>query len=225
MPATKASDALLSAMDSTIFKEKMDDMLKTMISVALLEFEKSVEKKINDAVEKGTKAVNDELIAENEILKNTISKFETQIVELLNKVDELEQYSRKNCLIVSGVPKSERPTKEIVTDLAGTMGIRENITAHDIDNCHWIGEKIIVKFTNYTARHAFYTKRKEAGEGVFVNENLTKKRSELLFKCRTLKKEKKLLAAWTNDGQIKIKLPNGTNRAIKSLQDVLNLID
>ena len=224
MAAKKAADALLLAMDSQVFKDKVDEMLKTMLEVALQELEKNMDEKLQQSMEKGQQEVR-ELKSENESLKNALSKCEDLIMGLVNKVDELEQYSRKNCLIISGVPKSDRHTQDIVMDIAAKMNIQESITGRDIDNSHWMGDRIIVKFATYNARRKFFEKRKTAGNGIFVSENLTKKRNELLFNCRKLKRENKLLAAWTNDGQIKIKLPNGTNQAIKSLQEVLNLVN
>ena len=70
----------------------------------------------------------------------------------------------------------------------------------------------------------FYDRRKELGRGVFINENLTKTRDNLLFHCRQMKKEKKILAAWSNDGQVKIKLNDESNKPVKDLKELHDLI-
>ena len=68
---------------------------------------------------------------------------------------------------------------------------------------------IIVKLSTFRVRQRLYTARKKLKthgyEGVFINEDLTKHRSGLLFKARTLVKERRLIGAWSSNGTILIK--------------------
>ena len=107
---------------------------------------------------------------ENTCMKGTISN-------LLNKIDELEQYSRRNCLLISGIKEAD-PPKENVSEETSVVSTQENtditvlllfneklaVNVHtkDIDRTHRIGRQkqknkdaprpIIVKFSNYNTR-------------------------------------------------------------------------
>ena len=199
--------------------------MKTFIEIAIKEYEKTVDTKFEqmqaecDRKMEGMKARFEE----------TLVKYQKQIDEMADQIDNLEQYTRRECLLINGVKKttentSTQSTKNIVFDIMKSMKIDDKVVDRDIARTHWMGEKLVVKFATYNARELFYEKRKSAGEDIFVNESLTKRRNQLVFECRKLKKEKKILAVWTNDGVIKIKLLNGNNKVVKSLQEVQNLI-
>ena len=68
---------------------------------------------------------------------------------------------------------------------------------------------IIVKFSTYRNRLTFYKQRtllKERGHtGVFVNEDLTKFRSGLLYDARRLTKVSSVKGAWSSDGNVLVK--------------------
>ena len=220
-----SSDAVLHAMNSNEFKSKLEDIVKTFIEIAIKEYEKTVDTKFEqmqaecDRKMEGMKARFEE----------TLAKYQKQIDEMADQIDNLEQYTRRECLLINGVKKttentSTQSTKNIVFDIMKSMKIDDKVVDRDIARTHWMGEKLVVKFATYNARELFYEKRKSAGEDIFVNESLTKRRNQLVFECRKLKKEKKILAVWTNDGVIKIKLLNGNNKVVKSLQEVQNLI-
>ena len=99
-----------------------------------------------------------------------------------------------------------------------------NIDIRDIERCHRLGkpgtdeepwtkpQDIIVKFGSYRPRSMFYkarTQTKENGyQGVFVNENLTKVCSKLLYEARRRVKSKQVKSAWSSDGNILIKTTN-----------------
>ena len=105
-------------------------------------------------------------------------------------------------------------TEEIVLDKADAVDA--GISIDDIDRSHRVGKlkagkqrDIIIKFATYRARQKFYTKRtmlKDACHvGVFLNEDLTKQRMNLLNKGRMKVKSKCLKGAWSADGTILIK--------------------
>ena len=63
---------------------------------------------------------------------------------------------------------------------------------------------------------------KEADDfkGVYINEDLTRHRADLLRSARQLVKIKFLLSAWSFDGRIFVKLPYSTKRQIHSKEDL-----
>ena len=82
-----------------------------------------------------------------------IAKLKEEVTECKLKIDELEQYSRKNCLNVTGIPEtSEESTNQIIKDLCKVIGVQ--LDTRDIDTSHRIGKQsgtkprtIICKFT------------------------------------------------------------------------------
>ena len=117
-------------------------------------------------------------------------------------------------------------TDDTVINSSRKMDLNESekLTGNDLDHTHPLGDKVIVKFTSYNARHTFLKHRKELGENIFVNEHLTKQRRQLLYECRQLKRQNKLQATWTNDGTVKIKMNNGRNCHVKTIEDVKKLL-
>ena len=169
-------------------------------------------------------------------------------------LDDMEQYSRRNCLIFSGViENSGENTTQVIKDLC-SESLNVEVNAEDIDRIHRLGQarpvveppktsdpdrnqaasstsakvsdpkpptlntslkarNIIVKFTNYNARERVYSVRKRLKESkdkprVFINENLTKTRANLLWKIRKATKNTEY-RVWTQDGVIVVNKPSG----------------
>ena len=83
-----------------------------------------------------------------------------------------------------------------------------NITLGDIDRSHRVGNRdnqnaraIIVKFTSYRARQRMYLNRR-ADRDIFMSEDLTKKRSQIMFKARALRRSGKIKSCDTKDGRM-----------------------
>ena len=68
--------------------------------------------------------------------------------------------------------------------------------------------QIIVQFKDYDSKVAVMRSRKHLRNdmpNIFINEDLTQVRSALLFKARSLKREKRLTDCWSYDGRIVVK--------------------
>ena len=163
------------------------------------------------------------LESENKKLLSENSELRVKVLKLEDAVDTAEQYSRRNCLRISGVREQpNESTDDIVTSIASAIDV--DIDIRDIDRSHRLGRAstqdrprdkprdIIVKFSTYRARSRFYKARtltKSRGyTGVFVNEDLTKSRSKLLYEARRRVKSNQLKSAWSTDGTILIKSTN-----------------
>ena len=131
-------------------------------------------------VEKLQSAMIEKLTGEVEHLKGLVTRRDEKIKELEEKTecsiirnDDLEQYSRRNSLRISGVTQSqdEDVEKEILTMFNTKMQVTPPITTADIDRAHRTGtvtEKsgpraIIVKFATYRARQRVYASRSMLG--------------------------------------------------------------
>ena len=134
------------------------------------------------------------------IIYSTLNKkFEAKIETLQNKVDAMENYSRRNNLIISGVPENVWNTKLYVTDLCNAMGLTEV----KFERIHRLGRfiqernrprSIIVRFTHYEARDYIWQNRSKAKfcydrrgsyfDNIFIEEDFTQavkeKRKDLL---------------------------------------------
>ena len=147
---------------------------------------------------------NKALVQEN---KTLVTRLET----LEKQADQAKQYSRRNCLRISGVSEEENEnTDGIVLKLASDIGCDTKLP--HIDRSHRIGNPkkktskprdIIVKCSTYRYRQAFYKQRtvlKDNGHrGVFVNEDLMKVRSGILYEARKLLKAEVVKRAWSSD--------------------------
>ena len=71
------------------------------------------------------------------------------------------------------------------------------------------GPLYIVKFASYRYRQRFFNARKLAKDNgykdVYINEDLTHYRNDLLYQARKLVKSKCLLGAWSADGNILVR--------------------
>ena len=150
-----------------------------------------------------------ELESKVEIAESKAEVLESQIAvrdnttELLKKaVDDQEQYSRRNCVRINGLPIGKTEQKDVmcsVRECLEEMGVGE--VEDDIDRAHRIGkpkmntksglleQQIIIKFRSWQTRTKVYRARprtnKATGVGKFaVSLDLTKRRQALLSLAR-----------------------------------------
>ena len=130
------------------------------------------------------------------------------------RLSELEQYSRRNCILIHGVEEGNQEENLIPTVLKiFNEKLDLDIKKHQIDRTHRIGAKrtmaeitkkghraIVVKFVSYEQRsEVFNNKRKLKGSNLVISESLTRQRLDLL-KCAKEKFDKNNV--WTHDGKI-----------------------
>ena len=159
-------------------------------------------------------------------VQNRCKFLEEEVKELKVKNDDIEQYSRRMCLRISGLKEFDHEDVTAkVLDFATKVDV--NIAGDDIDPAHRVGRRntessdaddwneqsigatssksreIIVKFINSSARLKGRTRlRLGKVNNVFLNEDLTPTRKELAFECRKLKRNKKskLTKTWVYAG-------------------------
>ena len=185
-------------------------------------------------------------------LMKTIKELKQQNVEkdkkinmLEERVDQLEQYSRLNNVIVSGLPtkprsyakavgstsrddpEEEASVEQQVIDFMEGKGIF--INSDHIEACHHLprrekkdtpGKKeppaIILRFTNRKNKiQLMKLWRKLEGTNVYLNEHLTKKNATIARQLRILRRAGKIQSTWTQNCKIFIKL-NGTPEEAKT---------
>ena len=171
------------------------------------------------------KAENQNIVLEDEIFaaRNKINEQEEEIAELYQLQDNLEQYTRKQSLEICGIPAGAyASTEEAVLKIASALNV--TMSAEDINISHKIKSKgagtILVKFQSHKAKSRLYKARVKlknlrltdiftnmstatrvaAGTGrVFINENLTSYRKDLLRKANDKRKDGLIISAWSTE--------------------------
>ena len=99
--------------------------------------------------------------------------------------------------------------------------LRVDVTPADISTAHRLkagpndtSRPVIVRFTNRRVRNEVYSARKMlrgSTSRVFVSEHLTKSDADLFYDARKLLKEKKIFAAWTQNGLVNVRFSPDQN--------------
>ena len=240
---TEKLEEILKALKGAKDQQK-DDFNK--VENRLLAFEKSMDfisnqfenhKKMTEALIKR----NTKLESENEVLKKKVEKLEGNLNAVANEVNDLEQYGRRDCLEIIGIPKEENENPEsLVIKLGEKIGVE--CKSHEIQACHRIGPKsnagIITKFMNRKLHDQFLRKKRETRQvtgrdlnlqatkvNIFITESLTRKNKELFKSVRERKKEMGWDFAWTRNGMIFVKKSKDSELlTIRSKKDVTSKI-
>ena len=180
-------------------------------------FENQLPALVSDIVAGVVKSLKEKIAA----LSDENANLRRRVEELELKVERAEQYSRRNCLRMSGISETDNESVDKKV-MQMTTAIGSDIALCDIDRCHRLGRPrtttsgnqmsrprdIIIKFTSFRARQkVLKNKSKLRASGftnVYVNENLTATRDNIFFQ-RKLVKDKLIHSTWTSDGTIIVK--------------------
>ena len=163
-----------------------------------------------NAMENGQ--TNDELRR----FEKRVSELETSNKALRDDSDAQEQYSRRNYLLVHGIPEDQTDTSDAVLSLCNSqlsldqdrsqidrshrLGYRSEMTTADGVGSPSKPRPVIVKLTSYETRKAIFSnKRKLKGSRYVVTENLTKRRAELLRRPSTIDG---ITSSWTTKAEL-----------------------
>ena len=144
---------------------------------------------------------------ENERLCVKYQQLENRVALIQSSHDALEQYSRRNNLVISGIPDSIQDSDLESTVASILSDIDVNIESREVEECHRIGKsnngskKTIIRFVNrkYCKKALLNRKQLErmiwkkhqlvGGSRIFINENLTVKKQAFGFQLLTAKKK------------------------------------
>ena len=172
----------------------------------------------------------DKQILENASLKAEVLKSSNEVKFLMKSLNDLEQYTRRDCLEIRGIPLPSTPmdldqTDEVVLKIGEKIGVpmqKSDISiSHRIpsrkqftDEGNPIPPAIIVKFVKRETRENLYRARKNlksvstvdlgysVANKIYVNESLTEKNKELFKLCLKCKRDLSYKFLWTNAGSI-----------------------
>ena len=230
---TKEAELVVMVFKQVTESKDFLDMLKATVEAAiesklrpLIEDIQKIQGKIHDIecfLEKQDGDMKD--------FKKRIDDVASKAESLADQQNNLEQYSRRNCLRVSGVNEDANEDTDTIIMTLAREKLGTPLSLSDIDRSHRIGQPastkkrpIIVKFTSYRARASVLkNRRKLKGTGIVIREDLTQ-RNQVLLKASSNNEFVK--SAWTHDGKvIALVTKNGTEfkKQIKCLGDLSQL--
>ncbi|XP_046671146.1 uncharacterized protein LOC124373240 [Homalodisca vitripennis] len=203
---------------------------------------------LNSKVDDSLK-VNTDLSEKLSKFITTIERLESENVQLKvklhaleSRLEEQEQYTRRNCIEIQGVPVRNNNVMDTVKDVGKALGME--IKEEMIDACHTLGKRkdaegppgIIVKFVRRTdadnllakrrAKAQFSTRHLNLGTDnpVYLNESLTPARRMLLKKARDFRRTNGYKWLWVRGGKILMrKEDNGPVINVKCQSDLDSL--
>ena len=162
------------------------------------------------------------------------SRFHKQLEEkdnhirlMMEKIDQLEQNSKANNIRIAGVKEEdgENIRSKVMNLVKNQMEIH-NIEPQDIKDAGRMGKKsqaktrdVLVKFNNSAIRELVYRKRKlltSKNDPLYINEDLTQYRSQLFYEARKIRKKGQIFGAWTQHGNVMVKLKQDDSPSVVS---------
>ena len=230
MNQTEFSMALLMA-----FKD--EEVKKSLVELVARAITGPVSQKVSENVKNEVVKLRAEL--QHRDLK--IKQLEEKVESLTADIDQLEQYSRRNSLRITGIPETdeEDPVSKVMDLVNNTLQLNPPLELSEVDRVHRSGKPrsnlapnqpakpraILVKMATYRSRKRIMDLRSSRllQKGVFFNEDLTKRRESLCYKARCLKREGKIQSAWSADGNILIRDKHGNVRKINTQKELETL--
>ena len=169
---------------------------------------------------------------DNRNLRQNVSTLKTNLKDLEEKFDEIEQHGRNVNLVLRGLKeeKNEDTTEKFVSSLNEHFPHGNKLKKEDIARSHRLGRfdaskhhqkprPIIARFARETKKIATYkVKRNLKGKGISLAENLTKRRADVYRKAMEILPVK---TVWTWEGRIFATHPNdGQQFQIKTFHDI-----
>ena len=203
--------------------EKSQDFVSKKYDTAIAALQ-GVKSEISNLDKKHTTIVNslEEKLGE---LAGTTDRQDQSLYRVESALEETQQYLRRDCLEINGVPISsyENPNQLVkkVGLLAGVeIDDRHIAAAHKLPDSKNVKNRLIVKFIQRDKREELYKHRKnlvgknishlpsvEDGNGkIFINESLTSYRKRLFGRIREYKRNNNLKYLWTSNGKIMLKV-------------------
>ncbi|CAI6352985.1 unnamed protein product [Macrosiphum euphorbiae] len=165
-----------------------------------------------------------ELRDQNQKLFEKNEKLSTEVQQLKAKIDELDQKSLENAVEITGIPiMRNEDCKSIVQEISEKLEINcDVLKAYRITTKHKTDMKIIAWLSNNNDRNRLVTEAKKnkwaanqyrgdwPSSKIYINNHLTKFRRLLLWKTKTLAKEKGYKYVWMNSTDILVRKDENT---------------
>ena len=154
-----------------------------------------------------------------------------QAVRIDGAIDEVQQYSRRDCLEITGIPiLPEENPKQLIKEIGTLIDVNVEdanlAAAHRLPDTKNVKHRLIVKFVHRDKREEMYKKRRnligknisnlpsvQAAMGlaatsnnkIHINESLTGYRKQLFGRINDFKRKNNYKYLWTANGKIMLK--------------------
>lgn len=179
------------------------------------DFVQMVMKKINDKIERNLQKLDDKIQSNEEKTKT-----------IMLKLDNLEQNQKANNLCIYGIQENQNENLEQTLSQIFKEKMNININSEELENCYRVGQQIenadkvrpvIVKYKHYNTKLTILRNcKKLKNSHIFIMEDLTKNRLELLQEAKTKYGKKNV---WSSNGHIYTKM-DGRNKQIRTREDI-----
>ncbi|KAF0298261.1 hypothetical protein FJT64_004378 [Amphibalanus amphitrite] len=239
--ASELTEAIVEALQSPQIREGLLDAV--------------IRPAVDEAVKRAVAANNEEIArlvqqqaeqqAKIDGLEAQVTKLTALVTEQAQCLNELDQYGRKGCVIVSGLPEqANESVGEKIEELGRVVGVGLH---GEIDVAHRLGRlapgrarPIIVRLRSFEKRQELYAARRKlrstglvpsalitsaVASKIFISDSLTKTNQDILYRGRQLKKDGRLWAVWSDAGKLKAKAHDGDpTTVIRSFADLARLV-
>ena len=232
---TKDDDSLKTLISET-FRHMKDELLKSVSHrIDLLESKLFDKEQENDKLKEKIESIEKNHEEINALSKEKIIELEESNHLLKMENNSLEQYGRRNNILIVGVPEtpneSAEQTSKNAAELLNAKLPNTNIRRCDIDIAHRLGPKqdvkprtVIMRFVSRMTRDSIMRCRKHLkGTNIFINEDLTKLNHKVL-KCVRTKMTDEVESAWSTNGKILYKHKDKSIKEVKT-KDYQHWID
>ena len=204
----------------------------------VLNYDKTMESTLADLNEEISKINKnfEKLESELSISKTVNNALHKRVIQLEKQCWRNEQYSRRECIEVVGLPDST--TDNEVCSVFKKIGV--DVSVDNIEACYPLKSdsknKIIVKFSKRKDCQAVLENKKklknlsneelgvETNSKVFVNQSLCKYYKLLWSQCKSLWNDKMIFAFWTTNVSLKLKFRQDRRvHTISHLEDLKEL--
>ena len=222
-------------------RKKVSNMSKTELAAEVKQHRSNEEKYLSalNEMKKEIGELKDSLeelrSGRSENCYNPQRNLEKRLEELERRMSEQEQYSRRECIELVGLPSdlNGEELENAVINTFETAGI--DIGKRNFHAVHRLADKrtVIAKLTNrrdvidiLRRKKKLRTlsdegKRKLNCQKVYINESLCPKYRQLLGKCNALFKKGKCVGFYTINGKIKVKINEDETKIISHNVDLV----
>ncbi|XP_046677353.1 uncharacterized protein LOC124365416 [Homalodisca vitripennis] len=210
----------------------LEDVMKVVTEIR--DSQKQYEKSFNTVIEAvnlqlaentdAVKAQSNECIKMSnliEALTTENGQLKKKVKELETRLEDIEQYSRSNCIEMQGIPlEPAEDVLNIVKDVGRALDL--DISDTMVDACHRLGVQktgdkppgIIVKFVRRMGKESFIQRRRvkttlstrhigrKDDRSIYVNESLSPARRRIHALARRFQREKNCKFLWIRNGKI-----------------------
>ena len=202
-----------------ILISSIKEELKTLFTEELAKFKEEVYKKM------------DEITSTNKMLQQYVTSLKRSNEDLIKKCEENEQYGRRLCLRIKGIPRREKERSDEVLEQVRKLFGEAEVTIPDavLDRAHRVSKSnhdVIVRFTTFRHRTLFYRKCKTL-KGKSVHLDLTKSRLKLLNDAKNLICSRSDIAFCYADinCRCKVRYSDGKELFFESISDLEDILD